>query len=334
MNRPRKAIVLAAGFGSRLAPVTLHCPKPLVPLRGKPILQHQLELLQSWGVNEVLVNVHHLAEKMVKALPKLCPRGLKLNISFEAEILGTGGGLRRMGWFLEEDPVWVCNADVLQQLDPAPLLRVWKQHQPLSCLWMLPDRGPRTVKVETGRVVDFRGGGWTFSGLHLLNRRILNYLPDRSFSSVIEAYEAGMAAGESVCAVEVPDSEWADVGTPEQLLEANGAPVIFPGARTGSARKISGIVVPPEWGLSSGEQRQLPEVEGVEILPARGSDRSFRRLYFPGHQEILIRSGEARPENFRFAGHSRFLARRGIRVPRILKSRAQGRWLQVEDLGG
>ena len=333
MKRPRKAIILAAGFGSRLSPITDHCPKPLVPLHGKAMILHQLELLQRWGVKEVLVNVHHLAHILVQELPKICPKGLKLNLSFEAEILGTGGGLRNMAWFFDEDPLWLCNADVYQRLHPKPLLDAWEKQKPISCLWMLPDQGPRTVQVQRGKVTDFRAGGKTFSGLHLLNRRIFHYLPNRNFSSIIEAYEAALAAGETIWGVEVPESEWADVGTSEQLLRAQGGPVIFPGARLAKGQKSQGLVVAPEWGLSAEEQKILPDVKAVELMSARGSDRSFRRFFFPDHSEICIRSGTARVENQRFVGHTRFLARRGIRVPGIRKSRKQGRWIQVEDLG-
>lgn len=297
------------------------------------MILHQLELLQSWGVKEVLVNLHHLAEVLVEELPRICPQGMKLNFSFEVEILGTGGGLRRMAWFVDEDPLWVCNADVHQTLNPKPLLDAWNKQKPLACLWMVPDQGPRTVKVKRGRVVDFRAGGQTFSGLHLLNRRTLDFLPDRPFSSIIEAYDAGLAAGEKILGIDVPGSSWADVGTPEQLLSAEGGAVVFPGARLGKKQKTQGLVVAPEWSLSKAEQKAFPGATAVELLPARGSDRNFRRIFFPDHSEIFIRSGEARPENNRFVGHTRFLAGRGIRVPQILKSRQQGRWLQVEDLG-
>lgn len=334
MKAPRKAIVLAAGFGSRLAPLTLDCPKPLIPLHGRPMIVQVLTQLQDWGVREVLVNAHHLAEKMVAELPGLCPPGLKLNFSFEPKILGTGGGLRRMAWFFSEEPLWICNADVHQRLQPAALLRAWEKQKPLACLWMVPDQGPRTVQVVQGRVRDFRAGGMTFSGLHLVNRDILKYLPDREFSSVIEAYDAALADGKKILGLTVPGSEWADLGTPEQLLAAEGGAVLAPGVRLRKGQKASGVVLSAELGLTPEERKKLPRVEAVGLLPARGSDRSFRRLYFETHSEICIRSGEARPENGRFAGHSRFLKKQGVRVPEILESRQQGRWLRVEDLGG
>ncbi len=350
MKRPRKAIVLAAGFGSRLAPLTLDCPKPLVPLRGKPMIGHVLTQLREWGVREVLVNIHHLAGEMLREVPGWCPAGMRLNFSFEAEILGTGGGLRRMQWFVGDDPLWVCNADVLQALNPRPLLKAYEREKPLACLWMVPDAGPRSVKVEMGKVVDFRGGGVTFSGLHLVSPKLWSYLPDQEFSSVITGYEQALSAGETILGVEVPGSEWADVGTPEHLLEAAGDSVIFPGAcveagarltraivgpgaKLRKGVKASGLIVSPQRGLSEEERKWIPEVEAVELLSARGSDRRFRRIFTPEGTELLIVSGSARPENLRFAGHARFLRKQGIRVPAILQRRQQGAWLRVEDLG-
>lgn len=333
MKSPRRAIVLAAGFGSRLSPLTLECPKPLVPLHGKPMILHLLEQLQSWGVKEVLLNVHHLADVMVQEVPRICPPGLNLNFSFESEILGTGGGLRKMAWFFSEEPLWVCNADVWQQLDPTPLVEAWNMQKPMACLWMIPDAGPRTVQVESGLVKDFRAGGMTFSGLHLLNQKVLSFLPDQNFSSIIEAYDAGLAKGEKIAGVTLPDSEWADIGTPEQLLMKQGGPVFAPGVKLRKGQQAVGIVVSPDSGLTDDERRRLPQVEAVEILPARGSDRSFRRLFSETGSQILVKSGEMRPENNRFVGHTRFLHRNGIRTPHILKQRQQGRWLQVEDLG-
>jgi aminoglycoside/choline kinase family phosphotransferase len=314
------------------------------------MIRHALLLLREWGVREVLVNVHHLAEELVKQVPGLCPAGMRMNFSFEPEILGTGGGLRRMGWFFDDDPLWVCNADVRQKLNPQPLLDAYEREHPLACLWMLPDAGPRTVQVERERVLDFRGGGMTFSGLHLMSRKLLSYLPEQDYSSVITGYENAMEKGEVILGVEVPGSEWADVGTPEQLLAAEGDSVCFPGAgvdagvclkkaivgpgaRLRRGVTASGLIVSPRRGLSEMERKHLPEVEAVEVLEARGSDRSFRRIYSPRGTQLLIKCGKERPENLRLAGHSRLLMTQGVRVPEILESRHGGAWLRVEDLG-
>ena len=352
MKPPRKAIVLAAGFGSRLHPFTLDCPKALVPVKGKPMLAHTLERLASWGVTDVAVNVHTLADRMVEALPGCTPAGMRTVISFEPEILGTGGGLRRLEWFWGDEPLWICNADVVADLDPTPILKEYAKKKPLACLWMLPDAGPKTVQVEQGKVIDFRAGGMTFSGLHLASPRLLDFLPgEETFCSVIPAYERGISAGETVCGVTVPGSTWKDIGTPAQLLDANEGSVVFPGAEVGAQvnldgaivgagvritgkRTVTGLQVSEARGLTEEERAWFPKVGRVELLPVRGSDRSYRRLFEPNGSSVLLAiSGEERPENFRVPAHTRTLSRQGVRVPQVLSCRKQNRVLVLEDVG-
>lgn len=349
---PRKAIVLAAGFGTRLHPFTLDCPKALVPLKGKPLLAHTLERLAGWGVHEVAINVHTLADQVVEALPEITPKGVNIAVSFEPELLGTGGGLRRLEWFFDESPLWVCNADVVAELDPEPLLQAYEEKNPLSCLWMIRGKGPQTVECNgEGEVTDFRSRGLTFSGLHLMSPRLLNYLPNEErFGSVIPAYEKGMNEGERVLGVEVPESSWADIGTPDTLLEANGGSVVFPGAEVGPGirlvravvgpgvklrgrRSVSGRITSPARGLTAEQRKWFPDILYVELLAARGSDRTYKRIHTRTGSCILCEAGEGRPENFRVVHHTRVLRRKGVRVPEIQKVKAQGRVLCLEDVG-
>jgi aminoglycoside/choline kinase family phosphotransferase len=327
------------------------------------MLAHTLERLASWGVTEVAVNVHTLADHLVETLPECTPKGMKTVISFEPEILGTGGGLKRLEWFWSDEPVWICNVDVMAELDPAPLLKAFAEEDPLACLWMVPDAGPKTVRVENGYVVDFRGGGMTFSGLHLASPRLLYYLPEEEgFCSVIPAYEQGMVRGEKVCGVTVPDSTWRDIGTPEQLLKANEGSVVFPGAEVGpevtlnqavigtgvrisGRRSVTGLQVSSRRGLSAeerkwflparaGARRWSGKVGRVEMLPFRGSDRRYRRVIFRNESSVILAvSGESRPENFRVPAHTRALAAQGVRVPKVLSRKNQDRVLILEDVG-
>lgn len=349
---PKKAVVLAAGFGSRLAPLTQWIPKPLLPVKGEAMLGRCLRQLQTWGVEEVALNLHHGAGQIFAAAPSLCPAGLKLTFSFEPRILGTGGALRRLAWFFDDAPFWLLNADVWMALEPEPLQEAFAAQAALAALWMVPDAGPKTVQVQDGRVVDFRGGGQTFSGLHLLHPRLLQWIPEEEgFSSVISAYEAAMRAGETVLGVTVPGSQWADIGTPSQWLAAEGrgiclpggvveagaaaaTAIVAPGARVRAGRRVSGMVLPPEWGLDAEARNWFPDAEAVEFLAARGSDRRFRRVLRPQGTVLLMDWGGQRPENDRFVSHTRRLAARGIRVPEILAERKDGRGIAVEDLGG
>lgn len=224
MKHPLKAIILAAGYGARLLPLTLMKPKPLFPLWGKPALQHALDLLKTWGVRDVLVNTHHHAGQLLDYLRDNPTPGLRCQISYEPEILGTGGVLPRARWFLDGTPFWMLNADVLADLPCEPLLEAYQRQKAIASLWLHPDRGPRTVEHRAGRVTVFKSalagteGTATFCGLQLLDPRILNFLPPTGFASIVDAYENALIAGETIAGVTVPNAYWADIGKPESYL--------------------------------------------------------------------------------------------------------------------
>ncbi|HOW96422.1 MAG TPA: sugar phosphate nucleotidyltransferase [Kiritimatiellia bacterium] len=228
-NAPSKAFILAAGFGTRMLPLSRDLPKPMMPLWGRPILEHVLLLLRNWGVRDVLINAHHRPGELVRWAAGRPVAGLRVNFSFEPEILGTGGALRRAAWFLDKRPFWLINADVAADLDPAPLLRAFARARPLAALWLHPSLGPRTVSMENGLVTSFHApvpgseGTFTFCGLHLLSPRILDYLPAEGFAGIVPAYERATKRGERIAGVCVPDSFWADLGTPRQYLDAHAA---------------------------------------------------------------------------------------------------------------
>jgi NDP-sugar pyrophosphorylase family protein/aminoglycoside/choline kinase family phosphotransferase len=228
MKPPRQALVLAAGRGERLLPLTRVLPKALLPFHGKPLLGHTLERLAAWGVREVVVNLHHLAGEVAEWVRLHPVPGLAITLSHEPELLGTGGALARAAWFFGSDrPFWICNADVACRLDPRPLLRAFARADPLAVLWMVPDAGPRTVRVEEGRVTHFQDprpgspGTATFSGLHLVSPSTMALLPGAVPCSILEAYRRGLAAGQAVLGVTCPGSWWADLGTPEQVVQAH-----------------------------------------------------------------------------------------------------------------
>lgn len=227
MNVPRKAIVLAAGYGTRLLPLTSLRPKPLFPLWNKPVLGHILDLLERWGVHEVVVNAHHHADQILDYLRTRPAGTLRCSLSFEPEILGTGGAIAKARWFVDDDPFWMINADIMADLPCEPLIEAHHRHHALATLLLTPERGPRTVEHRNGLITNFRStragspGTATFCGLQLLSPRILRHLPPSGFSSIVTAYEKAMAAGEKVGGVVVPSSYWADIGTPESYLETH-----------------------------------------------------------------------------------------------------------------
>jgi NDP-sugar pyrophosphorylase family protein len=287
MRRPTKAILLSAGFGTRMRPISWAVPKPLIPLWNRPLALRLLEMLAGWGVREVLVNLHHGADAVFNSLREAVASErmpLQLVFSFEADILGTGGALRRASWFLDDNPFWLVNSDIAADVRPEPFLREMARHRPLSVLWLDSRIGPRTVETRNGRIATFRSanpgapGTATFCGLHLLSPDILRFLPDRPFSSVIEAYDNAMKAGRQVRGVEVARSFWRDLGTPAQYLEAHATWAVW--QAQGRNEKECG--------------RRLTKTFGTESDPP-GSGKTVLSLA-PEGQPLLLPRRSSAPE--------------------------------------
>ncbi len=235
MKMPRKAFVLAAGFGTRLLPLTRETPKPLLPIWNVPNLERVLAMLRGWGVRDVLVNAHHRADKIFDYLRTRKSDGLRISISFEPEILGTGGALRKAEWFFGGDaPVWVVNGDVAADVDPRPMVKAYQGRRVIASAWVHREAGPRTVELSRGFITNFqskRAGApdtATFCGVQLINPALLNREAgfvdaEIKFGSIITAYERAQRSGWRVAGVEVPNSFWADIGTPAQLLACHRA---------------------------------------------------------------------------------------------------------------
>ncbi|MCX6993300.1 MAG: sugar phosphate nucleotidyltransferase [Kiritimatiellaeota bacterium] len=224
---PRKAVILAAGFGTRMLPLSLDTPKPMMPLWGKPVLGHILDMLARWDVADVLINLHHQPEAIcdyIRHRPALRPR---VALSFEPEILGTGGALRHAAWFLDAQPFWMINADIAADLDPRALVTAFHQPRVLAALWLNAEHGPRTVEMTGGRITNFASsrpgteGTYTFCGLQLLSPRILEFIPKNGFATIVQAYRQAIVADWKIAGVCVAHSYWADIGTPDNYLQAH-----------------------------------------------------------------------------------------------------------------
>ncbi|HET7711655.1 MAG TPA: sugar phosphate nucleotidyltransferase [Thermoanaerobaculia bacterium] len=224
-----KAMILAAGFGTRLRPITNLLPKPMVPLCNKPLIGWVADALRAAGVTELIVNVHHLSEPLEEFLRDRY-RGVTIHISREEEILGTGGGVRRVRSLLEgEEDFFLVNADTVQ--DP-PFARLRAERRSIDALAALTLRHPpendrfTPVFLDEGRISGFGSGSGSalmFSGSHCISSRIFRYLPEKEFSGIIdEAYEPAMQQNESIAGV-VDDGFWYDIGTPQRYLQATAS---------------------------------------------------------------------------------------------------------------
>jgi mannose-1-phosphate guanylyltransferase len=229
-------IVLCAGLGTRLRPLTLRVPKPAVPVCGVPLVRFSLALLAGAGVRRAVVNVHHLPGEMVSAArASAAAAGVALGISREPVIAGTGGALREArGLLAGADEVVLLNGDVLFDLDLAAVLAAHRASGALATMVLLPmPERARYAAVEIDRAGAVRriagafgpgGDGlspWHFSGIHVLSRALLDRVPAAPFECDINrhVYPPLMASG----AIRgfLASGYWNDLGTPVRYLEAN-----------------------------------------------------------------------------------------------------------------
>jgi len=224
MQMPKKALVLAAGLGTRLRPLTLVYPKPLLPVWNVSLLDHILRLLESWGVEEIAVNTHWMAEAIETFLNVRKGRA-RVRISWEPDILGTGGALRPLQSFFGEEPFWVMNADIAASVTPEPLVKAFEASGCFASAWLEPKKGPRTVEMDyAGRITCWRSPTprvehtYTFCGLQLVSPRLFDFLPETAFSTIVDAYQRALDANLFVRGVTVPGSYWDDAGTVASYL--------------------------------------------------------------------------------------------------------------------
>ncbi|MDE3224107.1 MAG: nucleotidyltransferase family protein [Nitrospirota bacterium] len=227
-----KAIILAAGLGTRLRPLTETQPKPLLPVAGTPLIVWNLLLLRRHGVTEVLINLHHLGPMIEQTLGDGRRYGLTLTYSHEPAILGTGGGIKQAEPFFEGHPFLVLNGDTLLELDLGALMQAHRERGALATMVLREDPdverwGPVTVD-QAGRILSITGRGRTgsgaaqrlmFAGVHVMHPRLLREVPAGRESSIIDAYVRAITEGEPVYGYRMA-GYWSDVGTPERYAQA------------------------------------------------------------------------------------------------------------------
>lgn len=220
-----RAMVLAAGFGTRLAPLTNLRPKCLMPVGRRTLLGLWLERLAGWGVGSAVVNTHHLREMVRPRLKQAWP-GLEVIENYEPVPLGTGGGLVAARAVLGDKPFFVAHADGLASVQPPSFQDVLQTSRAIAVLGMKNDERFNTVALDAeGRVLGFKGDDgllkdakWrTYTGLAAIHPRLLEYLPPSGFSSVVTGLRQAINAGETVLGV-AQNGFWDDLGTPERLL--------------------------------------------------------------------------------------------------------------------
>ena len=226
-----RAIVLSAGYGTRLWPLTEDRTKPAIPILGKPLVGYVAEYLAGYGIDEIVVNLHHRPESVRRALGDGSRFGVKLYYLEEPEILGTSGALDNTREFFERETFVVVNGKIITDIDLTAALETHRNMNALATLVLLPNaRRERfsVVETEAGRIRRFAGmpvageageAPLMFTGIHILEPRILEYVPRGVFSdSVIDVYPKAIANGE-ILAAHVASGKWRELSTLKRYLD-------------------------------------------------------------------------------------------------------------------
>src|SRR3954454_19611401 len=228
-----RAMILSAGYGTRLWPLTEDRTKPALPILGKPLVGYVAEYLARFGCNDIIVNLHYRPDSVKRALGDGSRFGVKLTYVEEPVILGTSGALDNARTLLDSDTFIVINGKIITDIDLAAALKTHRETGALATMVLLPNvRRERfsMVELSDGRIVRFAGmpaanesaaeqPPWMFTGIHILEPRIFDYIPRGVFSdSVTDVYPQAIANGERVSA-HAGQGTWYELSTIQRYLE-------------------------------------------------------------------------------------------------------------------
>ena len=237
-----KAMVLAAGLGTRLRPLTNHRPKALVEVDGRTLLEITVTRLREGGVREVIINVHHFAPMMLEYLKAHSNFGMRIEVSCEDVLLDTGGGLKKAAWFFLEDgagrdePFILHNVDVLSTIDLHRMIAAHKEHGSLATLAVQKRPTSRYLLFDDQQQLCGRRAGidglpetaracasqnaFAFCGIHVISPRLLPLMKEEGVFSIITSYLRLAANQEKIMAFPADEYYWRDLGKPESIAQA------------------------------------------------------------------------------------------------------------------
>jgi NDP-sugar pyrophosphorylase family protein len=241
-----RAMILAAGLGTRLRPLTNDRPKALVEVGGRTLLEITLKRLREYGVREVIINVHHFAEMVVEYLNRHDNFGMRIEISREDELLDTGGGLKKAAhFFLEEpnleapkkdEPFILHNVDVISSIDLQRMIKFHVEHQALATLAVQDRQTSRYLLFDEQYQLCGRRAGQdgtpemvrapeqmqalAFAGIHVISPRIFGLMAERGAFSIITSYLRLASEGEKIFGFRADEYYWRDLGRPENVARA------------------------------------------------------------------------------------------------------------------
>jgi aminoglycoside/choline kinase family phosphotransferase/UTP-glucose-1-phosphate uridylyltransferase len=320
-----KALILAAGLGTRLRPFTERTPKPLFPVNGRPVLDMIIDKLVKAGCHDIMVNTHHLhtaLEDHITARQYPIP----VSTSYEEVILGTGGAIKKVADFWDDHPFFVINSDIIMDIDLAAVFDYHRSHPYWVTMVMHHYPEFNNVVISADRFISaFRNtvdpddpNCLAFTGIQVMDPSILDYIPDGCYYSIIDAYRELLSAQQKIKAFVIKNRQWHDIGTPKRYRDAafsvmapNAFQKAFPGRPDAPVRQTR--------------------------LKGDGSDRTWYRLFKADCSMVMADHGiyneDPTGEAEAFISIGRHLSGRGLPVPHIFLADAFSGLVFMEDLG-
>lgn len=219
-------MILAAGLGTRLRPLTSNIPKALVPVGNRPVLEKVIEYLKIQGVTDIVVNAHHHRRQIIKYLKTIRHLGVRIEVRVESKILGTGGGLKNTEDFWDRDPFFLINADILSDIDLAEAYNAHKKEGNLATL-ILHDHEPfNQIRIDDRlNITDIarknQAGRLAFTGIHIVEPLLLSHIKKGVYSNIIDCYRELIKTGEPIRGYISEGHSWRDIGSIESYVLAN-----------------------------------------------------------------------------------------------------------------
>jgi NDP-sugar pyrophosphorylase family protein len=233
-----RAMVLAAGLGTRLRPLTNERPKALVEVGGRTMLENVLSRLREFGIQDVIVNTHHCSEILTGYLKASSSFGMNVEVSHEDVLQDTGGGLKNAAYFFADsnEPFLLHNVDVLSNIDFAAMLQAHRERGALATLAVQPRRNSRQLLFDEELLLCGRrvmGGPadeivrsaaqmmpLAFAGVHVISPAIFTAMTEEGVFSIVDAYLRLAGEGAKICGFRADEYYWRDLGTGENIRQA------------------------------------------------------------------------------------------------------------------
>lgn len=315
-----KALILAAGFGTRLKPYTESTPKPLFEINGQPLLKITIRQLIDAGCSSIVINTHHLHRQIESFIEKQV-FSVPVETRYEPEILDTGGAIKNVADFLDDQPFFVVNSDIVTDIDYRNVYAFHRSHTHPATLVLHDYAEFNKVSVDENEMIHgfhLDHCAYTklaFTGIQVLDPCVLSKIPENKFTSSIALYKTLIKDGAGVKAFTAENLYWADIGTPEKYSMA-----------------CIDAAVPDIFKTNANIHPEIIKLKGD------GSDRKWYRLSHKGESVILgdhgISANTGRINEIdSFIAIGNHLFHQGVPVPEIYHSNVFPGHAFLEDLG-